>query len=285
MQVSDLREKENPGSDARFDPSNVWGYAVTLSDLGAGTWVFDDVSIVERTHLLMDAEGDVPLTTDADPVGIFAWGGDEASKPSIEVIAEDHPGTAGAGADNHVLGGTYQVTTYGGISHNLAAAQDWSSFAGLRFWWRASQETRPASPAAGEMITLEIKDGGPDGEHSELWQATFRDTWSADGSRWTLVELPFSSFTLRGDYQPGTGDTLDGELTLEEAWGYAITMPPAPTRPWSTVSTTSPCTAPRRRAAASPSPRRPRSCSWTAGRTRRSPSRRRPGTASRCRRT
>src|SRR5699024_11373879 len=122
---------------------------------------------------------------------------------------------------------------------------------------RASQETRPASPTAGEMITLEIKDGGPDGEHSELWQASFRDTWSADGSRWTLVELPFSSFTLRGDYQPGTGDTLDGELTLDEAWGYAITMPPAPTRPWRTVSTTSPCTASRRRAAALPSPRRP----------------------------
>lgn len=232
VQFSDLREKENPDSDARFDPSNVWGYAVTLSDLGAGTWVFDDVSIVERTHLLMDAEGDVPLTTDADPVGIFAWGGDEASKPTIEVIAEEHPGSGGAAAgDNHVLGGTYHVSSYGGISHNLAAAQDWSSFAGLRFWWRASQETRPASPTAGDMITVEIKDGGPDGEHGELWQASFRDTWSPDGSRWTLIELPFAGFELRGDYQPGTGDTLDGELTLDEAWGYALTMPPGTDAP------------------------------------------------------
>ncbi|WP_148061538.1 glycoside hydrolase family 3 N-terminal domain-containing protein [Cellulomonas sp. PhB143] len=220
-----LRKKDSPGAPDRFDASAVHGYAVTLSDLGAGTWLFDDVSVVERAASIIDFEGDVPLTVDTEPVGIFAWGADAGSKPTVEVTADDRGGAAPS--DNHVLSGTYQVPAgkYGGISHDLAAPQDWSGYGGLRFWWYASQDSRPASPTAGADITVELKDGGPDGEHAELWRTSFKDSWSADGSRWKLVELPFSSFTLRGDYQPGPASAQDGELSLTRSWGYAITMP------------------------------------------------------------
>ncbi len=72
---------------------------------------------------------------------------------------------------------------------------------------------------------MELKDGGPDGEHSELWATTFKDNWSSDGSRWKVVDLPFSSFTL-GGYQPGDAATRNGTLDLTSAWGYALTMVP-----------------------------------------------------------
>ena len=129
-----------------------------------------------------------------------------------------------------MLAGTYEIPAggYGGFSYNLDASQDWSSFRGIRFWWYASQSNNPASPTAGDDITVEIKDGGPDGEHSELWKATFKDNWGSSTSRWKLVELPFSSFTL-GGYQPGDAATQNGTLDLTSAWGFAPTMPPGKT--------------------------------------------------------
>ena len=222
---ADLRVKGDPASATRFDPAAAWGYAVTLSDLGAGTWLFDDVSLVERAATIMDFEGDVPLSTDANPVGVFAWGQSEATKPTLEVTLDDRLGQAAS--DNHVLSGTYQVPSgaWGGFSHNLATPQDWSGYGGLRFWWYASQDSRPASPTAGADIRVELKDDGPDGEHTELFWTTFKDNWSEDGSRWKLVELPFSQFTKRGDYQPGPAEIQDGVLSLDRAWGYALTMP------------------------------------------------------------
>ncbi|MEK8227159.1 carbohydrate binding domain-containing protein [Oerskovia sp. M15] len=148
-----------------------------------------------------------------------------ATKPTVEVTENDRLGQAPAG--NHVLSGTYQVPSgaWGGFSHNLATPQDWSGYGGLRFWWYASQDSRPASPTAGADIVVELKDDGADGEHAELWKATFKDNWSADGSRWKLVELPFSAFTWRGDYQPGPVGIQDQVLTLSRSWGYALTMP------------------------------------------------------------
>ena len=226
-----LRLKGDPASDARFDPSAATGFAVTLTDLGAGTWLVDDVSLYHRLVIVEDAEGDVPIAAPGETVGIFTWG----SAPDLVSLGVEARDRDGAPAGNHVLAGTYQIPSggWGGYSQNLAAPQDWSSFAGIRLLWYASQDTRPASPTAGEMIKVELKDGGPDGEHSELWAASFRDTWSPDGSRWSLIEIPFSEFTLSG-YQPGDAATRNGTLDLTSAWGYAITMAPgtATTVPW-----------------------------------------------------
>ena len=129
--------------------------------------------------------------------------------------------------DNKVLAGDYLIPSggYGGFSDNLAASQDWSSFEGIRFWWYASQPSNPASPTAGDDIKVELKDGGPDGEHSELWATTFKDNWGSSTSRWKLVELPFSSFAL-GGYQPGSAETQNGTLDLTSAWGFAPTFTP-----------------------------------------------------------
>ena len=217
-----LRLKGNPASDARFDPAAAGGFAITLTDLGAGAWQFDDVALYQRSTLIQDFEGDVPIAAPGGTVGFFGWGS-AGSQVSLGVTAVDRDGVP---AGNHVLSGDFLVPVgdWGGFSHNLAAAQDWSSFRGIRFLWYASQDNRPASPTAGADIKVELKDGGPDGEHAELWSATFKDNWSTDGSRWKLVELPFDAFTI-GGYQPGDAATQNGTFDLTSAWGYALTMP------------------------------------------------------------
>ena len=220
---STLRLKGDPASDARFDAHVSAGFAVTLTDLGAGAWQFDDLGLYDRVTTVEDAEGDVPIADPGTTVGLFTWGSAGADV-SLGVTQQDREGGP---ADNHVLSGTYLIPSggWGGFSENLAAAQDWSSFRGIRLLWYASQDNRPASPTAGDDIKVELKDGGPDGEHSELWATTFKDNWSPDGSRWKVVDLPFSQFTL-GGYQPGDAATRNGTLDLTSSWGYALTFVP-----------------------------------------------------------
>lgn len=218
-----LRLKGDPGSNQRFDPTAAHGFAVTLSDLGGGNWQFDEFGLYQRTSLIEDFEGDVPIGSDTNPIGWFTWG-NQAGNVSLGVTAQDRDPVT----DNHVLSGQYLIPGggYGGISLDKATSEDWSAYGGISFYWYASQPTKPASPTAGDDIAIEIKDGGPDAEHSELWTTTFKDNWSDDGNRWKLVQIPFSQFHLRTDFQPGTGDTLDGVFARTDAWGFAITMPP-----------------------------------------------------------
>jgi beta-glucosidase len=232
---ADLRSKTAPTSDARFDPSASTGFAVTLTAVGVGTWLLDDVALFDRATMIEDFEGDVPLTTGEDPVGFFTWGSPAPLAPTVtrEVTVQERDGRA----DNHVLSGRYSIPDggYGGLSHDLADSQDWSSYQGLRFWWWASQANNPASPTAGAEIKVEVKDGDPAGggdtaETSELWAATFRDNWGSSTSRWKLVELPFSSFAPSG-YQPGDQATTNGILDLTSAFGYSITFAPGTPAP------------------------------------------------------
>lgn len=217
---ADLRLKGDLSADTRFDPSAATGFAVTLTGLGAGTYRFDDFGLFTRSGTLQNFEGDVPLGSLADPVGVFPWNSSNAAV-TMAVAEKERAGITG----NHVLEGTYTIPAdgYGGISYNLATPQDWSGFGGIRFWWYASQGSNPASPTAGSDIEVEVKDGGPDAEHAERWTATFKDNWGSSTSRWKLVELPFTAFTL-DDYQPGGGATLDKRLDLTSAWGTGITF-------------------------------------------------------------
>ncbi|UOE43478.1 glycoside hydrolase family 3 N-terminal domain-containing protein [Agromyces larvae] len=215
----DLRLKGNPGAPDRFLPSASTGYAVTLTGLGSGTWSFDDVAIFERAIMIDDFEGEVPVGS--GPSGIFSW-----VAPGGEVTVGVGEQERADVTDNHVLTGSYRVPAgqWGGITDNLDSPQDWSGFRGIRLWWYASQPTNPASPTAGGDVQIELKDGGPDGEHAELWAATFKDNWGSSTSRWKLVELPFSAFTLGGN-QPGSAETKNGTLDLTAAWGFALHFP------------------------------------------------------------
>ncbi|MGW1598574.1 glycoside hydrolase family 3 N-terminal domain-containing protein [Streptomyces sp. NPDC002343] len=154
-------------------------------------------------------EGEVPFA--AQPAeGLFTWGGDGDDPPALR-LADRADAPEGA----KVLTGAYDISGYGGFTHDYAAtapAHDWSAHRGIRFWWDGRNN--------GRKITVEIKDGGAHGEASELWTASFTD----DFTGWKQVELPFTDFVYRTDYQPVGG--IDHVLGLKEMWGYSVTLPP-----------------------------------------------------------
>ncbi|MFJ9734529.1 glycoside hydrolase family 3 N-terminal domain-containing protein [Streptomyces sp. NPDC101171] len=153
-------------------------------------------------------EGEVPFA--AQPAeGIFTWGGDTDDPPALELAAR-----ADAPEGAKVLGGSYDISGYGGFTHDFAATEpghDWSAHRGIRFWWDGQDN--------GRKVAFEIKDGGAHGEASELWTTSFTD----DFTGWKQIELPFADFTYRTDYQPVGG--IDHVLGLDRMWGYAVTLP------------------------------------------------------------
>ncbi|MGW5781224.1 glycoside hydrolase family 3 protein [Streptomyces sp. NPDC003863] len=160
-------------------------------------------------------EGEVPFA--GPPAeGLFTWGSDTDDHPAL-TLAE----RADAPEGGHVLEGRYDISGWGGFTHDFAfdrTAQDWTAHKGIRFWWYG-QNTAPLPPGSGKRINFEIKDGGANGEASELWTTSFTDDWEG----WHHVEIPFSDFQYRADYQPVGG--IDQVLGLDRMWGYALTLP------------------------------------------------------------
>ncbi|MFJ4715574.1 glycoside hydrolase family 3 protein [Streptomyces sp. NPDC088785] len=164
----------------------------------------DDPAPVAIDHF----EGEVPFANQPAE-GLFTWGGDTDDPPRLE-LGERTDAPEGA----KVLEGSYDISGYGGFSHDFAAdrpAHDWSAHRGIRFWWYGD--------GSGRTLTFEIKDGGAHGEASELWNTRFTD----DFTGWKQVELPFTQFVYRTDYQPVGG--IDQVLGLDKMWGYAVTLP------------------------------------------------------------
>jgi len=153
-------------------------------------------------------EGEIPF---ANPPaeGIFTWGSDTDDPPTLELAARDDAPQGGK-----VLSGAYDISGYGGFTHDFAfdrPAHDWSAHRGIRFWWDGRNN--------GKKINFELKDGGANGEASELWTTSFTD----DFTGWKQVEIPFTDFAYRTDYQPVGG--IDQVLGLTGMWGYAVTLP------------------------------------------------------------
>jgi beta-glucosidase len=200
-------------TDGTLELASMWGYAVNLPQ-ASGVLLLDQVEVYQQVRTIDRFEGEVPFA--APPLaGIFTFGGDADDNPTLSLRPMARPGAA---ADNKVLHGEYNISAYGGVVHNLADTQDWSTFKGFRFWWYG-QNTAPLPPGSGPRVFLEIKDGGAHAEASELWNTSFTD----DFEGWTLIEIPFTRFVYRADYQPVGG--IDRILNLDRMWGYALTMP------------------------------------------------------------
>ncbi|TDD46635.1 glycosyl hydrolase [Kribbella antibiotica] len=182
----------------------------------AGTLVAGPAVAVDPSPLTLAAfEGAEPFASPPNP-GIFGWGSDADDPPTMSLQTR-----ADAPAGGSVLHGTYDVSGWGGFTHDITFDQNpgnWSAFKGIRFWWYG-QNTVQTEPGTGKRIFFEIKDGGANAEASELWNTSFTDDWQG----WQQVEIPFSDFVYRGDYQPVGG--IDQILNLTNMWGYAFTMP------------------------------------------------------------
>ncbi len=190
--------------------------AVAVTALLAASLVTTPAVADDPTPITLAAfEGGEPFASPPN-AGIFTWGSDADDPPTMELQTR-----ADAPAGDKVLHGTYNVSGYGGFSHDVTYdvnPGDWSAYKGIRFWWYG-QNTAPLPPGSGKRIFFEIKDGGANAEASELWNTSFTDDWQG----WHLVEIPFSQLVYRGDYQPVGG--IDQVLNLTHMWGYAFTMP------------------------------------------------------------
>src|SRR5262249_31787965 len=103
-------------------------------------------------------DGTIPFST-GNP-GLFTFSSDAASTPTpTQVAAPDVPGAA---SGNQALQVSYKISGWGGYSHDLATAQDWSAYDGFSFWVKGT--------GSGQKVEFEVKMGGADGEHAELWQ-------------------------------------------------------------------------------------------------------------------
>ncbi|WP_328513535.1 CIA30 family protein [Streptomyces mirabilis] len=172
--------------------------------LSAGAATADEPAPVPVDHF----EGEVPF---ANPPagGLFTWGGDADDPPALALTSRTD-----APEGTKVLTGTYDISGYGGFTHDFAfdqPAHDWSAHKGIRFWLDGQNNAK--------KVAFEIKDGGANGEASELWTTSFTD----DFSGWKQIEIPFTDFTYRTDYQPVGG--IDQVLGLTQMWGYALTLP------------------------------------------------------------
>ena len=159
----------------------------------------------EQTRTLDDFDAAFP-----GPIG--AYGSNAADTPKLsQVPAEARPG---ANVGNRAMRVEYDVSAWGGFDHALSAPEDWSGHEGLSFWVKGT--------GSGKRVQFEVKDGGTDAGHAELWAGYFTD----DTDGWKQVRTSFEDFVRRPDYQPA-GAPADGVLELTEMWGYAVNLPTA----------------------------------------------------------
>lgn len=209
-------------NSAQISLTSMWGYAVNLPGNSSNTLVFDDVQIYQSLRNLQDFEGANPITDINGALantGVFSWGGNADSTPTLSIAQLDRPGVT----NNHVLRANWvNDSSYGGISYDIAttAPQDWSTYAGIEFWFYGHNPSNDAVPGSGAKYEFEVKMGGNDGEHSELWQTFFTDDWQG----WHLIQVPFASLKHRTDYQP-SGAPTNTTIDLSKMRGFALTEP------------------------------------------------------------
>jgi beta-glucosidase len=169
----------------------------------------DETAFSGKTLTVADFEGDLHVLTAPNPdqSGLFTFAGSDPERPALSGDPTVRPGSAGTQSMKVVS----NVNSYGGFSNNLSAPQDWSAYDGFSFWLKGTN--------TGHTLQFEIKDGGNDGEHSELFESHLVD----DSTAWKLVRVPFTKFTKRTDYQPG-GNPTDGKLDLTKMWGFAMNL-------------------------------------------------------------
>ena len=206
-------------NDGMLNLTKMWGYAVNLPGGGAtNTLEFDDVQVYENLQIFDDFEGANPITDRHSSCQHRCLRLGRQQRQHADVV--DRAARPARRDDNHVLRGNWIAdTSYGGFSYDIAtsAPQDWSSFGGIEFWFYGHNPSSDAVPGSGQQYEFEVKDGGADAEHSELWQTFFTDDWQG----WHLIQIPFSSLKLRTDFQP-TGGPINGTLDLNTMRGLRV---------------------------------------------------------------
>lgn len=177
---------------------------VTVSRVGVEPIIVDDFE-VEELFVAQDSLG--------NNIGYVPWG-DTANNVSLRLTDAARSGTA-----TRALTIAFDIAAWGGFSHVFNdgtnwVGQDWTAYNTISFWYLGSN--------TGTEIQFEIFDNlNPDaaGDSAERWFYRFVD----DSYSWKLLEIPFTDFQRRSDYQPN--GALDDGFNLNAVSGYAFGMP------------------------------------------------------------
>ena len=175
---------------------------------------------------LADFSDGVPTGIDAfgNGIGFVTWhdGSGSLALSAVTVEPGDPLALPGQVDTEHVLRVEHRIVSWGGFSHAFEdeamtrwVGRDLSAYAGLRFWYQGA--------GSGRSVQVDLFDNrNPDltGDSAERFYYRFVD----DSTEWRLIEIPFSSFARRMDWQPA-GAPNDG-LGLTEASGWALGFPP-----------------------------------------------------------
>ncbi|MGB1249146.1 MAG: glycoside hydrolase family 3 N-terminal domain-containing protein [Candidatus Promineifilaceae bacterium] len=156
------------------------------------------------------APSDIGPTDNTDG-RLFTWGDVNGNVviQSVSVSDTDPLALAGQIGANDVLSVTYNIGGWGGFSSDPSAAQDWSGYEGLSFWFYGMN--------TGTVVDVQIRDiaaNPSDTGNRENYVAKLTDDF--DG--WGYISFPWSSFEFNG-YNPNPDNQI---LDLQKAYGYAI---------------------------------------------------------------
>lgn len=208
-----LRNDYNPGRDAglptTLDLTQMWGYSILLPGGASGEFSLDEVSVTGYGNMV-DFQG-----TPAIPAGFGSFEGGGAwaymgtGTDDLPTIPAQNGTTVTAVSYNVAAGG------WAGITYPYTASEDWSHFQGLSFWYKGGNN--------GAM-RIELKSRGPNAGGSVLFVYPFTDNFTD----WRYFTIPWSSFELRNDYNPGRDAGLPTTLDVSTIWGYSVLPPTSP---------------------------------------------------------
>ena len=161
-------------TDGHLDLTKMWGFAMNLPGDGAtNTFEFDDVQVYQQVPDVETSRARTRSRTRARPWRAPASSRRNNAPPTLTIAQLDrrrrHRQPRAEGRlrrRRHELRRLQQDFT--------DAPQDWSSFAGIGFWYFGRNALNAPRPGPGPS-TFEIKDGGTDAGASELWNTFFLD--------------------------------------------------------------------------------------------------------------
>ncbi|MEM7112807.1 MAG: carbohydrate binding domain-containing protein [Chloroflexota bacterium] len=191
--------------------------ATSLLITGLGTAVAEPSQVPAELPIIADFEGGIPAG-----FGGFAdsWDGSGSATTLAMDTAQVGLPVSPPITDSTAVSVTYSVVSeipnwgnapgYAGVTHNFAETQDWSGYDAFSFWWWGS--------GSGGEHRVELKADGANANDSNRYAFTFTD----DVMGWKAVDIPFSEFAARTDWNPGPNPS--DPLNLANMWGYSILL-------------------------------------------------------------
>jgi beta-glucanase (GH16 family) len=212
------RTDYNPGAGLgdSLALTKMWGYSILIPGGASGSFMMDEVSVTGY-GTMYDFQGGIP----GGFVGFAdAWDGsgsattlslttDTSNLPVVPV--QDATTVAKVTYSIAASGGWGGGPGYGGVSHDFAATQNWSSYQGFGFWYYGGNN--------GAAMRIELKSDGANAGASNRFVYSFTDNFTG----WRFFSIPWSGFVKRTDYNPGA--SLGDSINFNSIWGYSVLIP------------------------------------------------------------